>query len=369
MRTEHTSRLTVDNNQFVICDADADEDLVLPASEANSLVAHDVGVAMFVSVISGGYDGQVNVTTVAYGDEPPLMRNWEDVVEVSVRCATGLIVGELMEGGLIPLVEGGGDYRLRVSARGRDLAAARDLEDDDEVDIDRVVEDFLIEAWPSPPAPMRVLRADSRLSRPDERVELTANERMLEGAAMAACVAIGRDIDREVGARTLSGATSRVDVEASLVGKRSRYFKLFAHLHGWWGASSPGGELAVGGQFWLRRRDDRPEHAIMGSRSAASIECTWLEIRRPSHVAMTWSWLCPADGVARPTWGDLVPVFSQPTRLTFDLVEGGSGDNARTTAVRVTHEGVPREWEQDLVVYWAYKLADAERVYALNYRD
>jgi hypothetical protein len=92
-------------------------------------------------------------------DEPPPDPevSWEDVVEVSTTVPEGADprwlawAGE--DGG--PLDVAPGDYRVRVSARGRDAGAAGEFAED-------VVDEYLIELWPAAREPDAVLRTTSK---------------------------------------------------------------------------------------------------------------------------------------------------------------------------------------------------------------
>jgi hypothetical protein len=83
--------------------------------------------------------------------------NWEDVVEISItvpeteRFAWSSWAGE--SGGELHGVAPG-SYRVRVSARGRDAAAANEFADD-------VLDDYLIELWVAEPGPDAIVRATS----------------------------------------------------------------------------------------------------------------------------------------------------------------------------------------------------------------
>jgi hypothetical protein len=93
---------------------------------------------------------------VRHDTEPPLLQDWEDVVEVSISVPQdaqptwSTWAGE--ESG--PLAIPHGTYRVRVNARGRD--AGRDGEFAEEP-----VDWYLIELWPAPSGPDAILRTGS----------------------------------------------------------------------------------------------------------------------------------------------------------------------------------------------------------------
>jgi hypothetical protein len=129
------------------------------AGQTNGLVgAADLsGVYLNLARRSGGSPVRIVLT-----DGPPdADDSWEDVVEVSTTVPLGAVpqwmswAGE--DGGpldgLLP-----GNYRLRVSARGRD--AGRDGEFADEA-----VDFYLVELWPAPSAPDAILKVSSEDAR------------------------------------------------------------------------------------------------------------------------------------------------------------------------------------------------------------
>lgn len=125
------------------------------AGQVNGLVGAGDPSGLYLNLArrSGGSP----VRIVLHDVEPALAdESWEDVVEVSIRvpdgsnvrwCAwAGMAYGEL--GGL-----DAGDYRVRVSARGRDLAS--------EEFSPGTLDEYLVELWPAEPGGDRIVRAGS----------------------------------------------------------------------------------------------------------------------------------------------------------------------------------------------------------------
>jgi hypothetical protein len=104
-----------------------------------------------VVLLTGINLGLVTVTADFRQDEPPLdLEAWDEVVDVSARFLNGPATFES------PDVLGGrpeyprlppGSYRLRVHARNRDAAHAAVYA------LEEPIEEFMISAWPAPPAP------------------------------------------------------------------------------------------------------------------------------------------------------------------------------------------------------------------------
>ena len=89
---------------------------------------------------------------------PPPPPYYEDVVEVSATIPDGAKAGWMAWGGMgageLPGLAPG-TYRMRVSAHGRDAARQIELAED-------VVDEYLLELWPSRTAPDAILRVGSR---------------------------------------------------------------------------------------------------------------------------------------------------------------------------------------------------------------
>jgi hypothetical protein len=109
-----------------------------------------------VLIVLARRSGGSAVRIVLDTSEPSSSHEWEDVVEASFKLPAGRSMrwrswaGE--SGG--PLLVPAGQYRLRVSAIGRDAGAQNEFADE-------VVDRYLIEMWPAPDAPDAVLRVGS----------------------------------------------------------------------------------------------------------------------------------------------------------------------------------------------------------------
>ncbi|MFJ7906697.1 hypothetical protein [Kitasatospora sp. NPDC096204] len=108
---------------------------------------------------TGLHTGAVGFTVEVHEQAPPLDEAWEDVVEVSFRPATdsSLLVewggGDARELGLAQC-----DHRVRYCARGLDEGHRLDTRTSGEPGAER----YLLQFWPAPPEPDRVLRQTSR---------------------------------------------------------------------------------------------------------------------------------------------------------------------------------------------------------------
>jgi len=147
--------LQVDWRQFSIIDVPRSADVVwpVPTDFSNGLVSVEAtGAVVFTGIKSGA----VNVTAEAHEREPGAdVEAWDDVIEFTLTSTAGwLRVLEEVPGDQFKLPNlsphGPGAYRLRCHARGRDTAY-----DGSAIE---PVEDYLIQAWPSPPAPGTVIK-------------------------------------------------------------------------------------------------------------------------------------------------------------------------------------------------------------------
>ncbi|MFC9686560.1 hypothetical protein, partial [Streptomyces sp. NPDC056948] len=112
----------------------------------------------FLWLNTGLHTGDVGFTVEVREEAPPLDPVWEDVVEVSFRPVsrdTALVQWAGEASWLLGLEET--DYRVRYCAQGMDRAGERDTRLDDEPQLDR----YLLQFWPAPPEPGRVLKQTS----------------------------------------------------------------------------------------------------------------------------------------------------------------------------------------------------------------
>ena len=107
---------------------------------------------------TGLHTGDVGFTVEVHDQAPPLEAGWEEVVEVSFRPVSpdsALVQWAGEDSWDLDLDET--DYRVRYSAKGMDEAQRRDTRLDDEPQLDC----YLLQFWPAPPAPDRVLKQTS----------------------------------------------------------------------------------------------------------------------------------------------------------------------------------------------------------------
>ncbi|GAA2660604.1 MULTISPECIES: hypothetical protein [Actinosynnema] len=113
------------------------------------------GAAGRLVLVTGLRTGQVDFEARLHDGPPPLGAEWEEAVEVSFR-PTGPVVRLATPGGgrspELHLPET--DYRVRYCATGVDAGAERDTVLAHEQPVDR----YLLDLWPAPPEPDRVLR-------------------------------------------------------------------------------------------------------------------------------------------------------------------------------------------------------------------
>src|SRR5690348_16345881 len=125
------------------------------AGQQNGLCGAAVAGKLFL--ITGLHDGQVAFAVELYDGEPAIDDEWEEIVEASYRPigAPALVAwgGGAWELDLEPEV----DYRVRYCGWGMD-AAHRDGQQEGEPPVDR----YVLQFWPAPAAPDRVVKVTSR---------------------------------------------------------------------------------------------------------------------------------------------------------------------------------------------------------------
>lgn len=112
-------------------------------------------------LVTGLHTGSVGFTVEVHDQAPPLDSSWEEIVEASFRPASSSTV----------LVEWGGgdswdlgldevDHRVRYCAARMEEAKRQDTRFPDEAELDR----YLLQFWPAPPGPDRVLKQTSQIA-------------------------------------------------------------------------------------------------------------------------------------------------------------------------------------------------------------
>ncbi|WP_187703100.1 hypothetical protein [Nocardia yunnanensis] len=117
-------------------------------------------VAGELFLVTGLHSGRVGFTVEVHDQAPPLDAAWEDVVEVSFYPVSGqsfLVQWAGEKSWELDLREGI-DYRVRYCAMGMDRAREQDVRLDGEPVVDR----YLLQFWPAPPEPDRVVRQTSQ---------------------------------------------------------------------------------------------------------------------------------------------------------------------------------------------------------------
>ncbi|MDI3404671.1 hypothetical protein [Streptomyces cavernicola] len=141
---------------YVVSDDEQPELEEAFAGQTSGLCGAAVPGALWL--VTGLHTGSVGFTVEVHAQEPELGPEWEDVVEVSFRPASA-DTGLLEWGGAAWYALGVAetDHRVRYCARGMDAGRELDTRLDEE-QVDR----YLLQFWPAPPAPDRVLRQTSK---------------------------------------------------------------------------------------------------------------------------------------------------------------------------------------------------------------
>ena len=180
--------------------------------------------------------------------------DWEDVAELSIHCETGLVVAPPMDAPVLTIVRGGGDYRLRVSARGRDNGAVQEHgtdEDGEPLEQPDVVEHYLIEAWPQPPRDPVLHRLSSQVAVEASQGETPEPPAPGQTYGLAGGRAVGAALDSGL-FQDWTGDVGTVEVTHSLPGTPRRLFPIMTRTCGTFGDYSYTGstELEPGSHHW-----------------------------------------------------------------------------------------------------------------------
>ncbi len=111
---------------------------------------------------TGLHTGAVGFTVEVHHQQPPLDPAWEDVVEVSFHPVSehSFLTQWAGEASWELDLQEGTDYRVRYCAQGMDQAREQDVRLDDEPLLDR----YLLQFWPAPPEPDRIVRQSSQVA-------------------------------------------------------------------------------------------------------------------------------------------------------------------------------------------------------------
>lgn len=313
--------------------------------------------------------GPYSVTTRRLGSAPgEPAPEWEDVVEVSISSASPLVVTELVENDpRLELTTEPGEYRLRVSARGRRVPDGDPEDDFEMLDDEPPKEWYLLEVWPAPATEPVI----ERLSSPFAQHTLNPPAPLVipEGeAGLAAAGRIGRDVSRRPGARSLSGELGSVRAERTIRGTRRRLFRWCAHLTSWSAAwvGTPSWDY-VGGPNLDQDEyaPDVPHWAFSHTTpdqltgEHGSVRHSFVEVDKPHRAVREWEWLVsPSDTTV--SMDQLVPFLAEPSRMTVTLTQTRDEAGEPWTTIEILHEQLPVEWLTDMETYWSYQLSIAD---------
>jgi hypothetical protein len=128
------------------------------AGQANGLAG--AAAPGFLFLITGLHTGEVGFTVELHDQEPPLGDQWEEAVEVSYRPDGEAALVAWASEVSWPLELEQRDYRARYCATGMEQGRALDTRME-EVPL---ADHYLLQLWPSPPAPDRILRQTSDIA-------------------------------------------------------------------------------------------------------------------------------------------------------------------------------------------------------------
>ena len=246
---------------------------------------------------TGLHTGHVGFTVEVHDEEPPLDETWEDVVEapfhpLSERTALTQWAGEAAwDLGLEEV-----DHRVRYCALGMDRARDVDTRMDEEPQVDR----YLLQFWPAPPTPDRVIRQT------------------------AAIAAYWHDYARRQPPPPTPAERAEAERVARLAEEQAARERQLAYERWEWGGQLPSPALrAVGGNVrGLLRYDPALVHALDAVGPETQREIAQLAARRACEVAglADLDWIASAlTAVARQD--PLPPPFDDSARMWQTLTD------------------------------------------------
>ncbi|MHB9755458.1 hypothetical protein ACYBSK_13905 [Streptomyces sp. BYX5S] len=254
----------------------------------------------FLFLVTGLHTGHVGFSVEVHAREPALAPGWEDVVEVSFRPASPRTF----------LTEWGGedawelgldevDHRVRYCASGMDAGRALDTRGDGPR-ADR----YLLQFWPAPAEPDRVVRQTSEIA------------------------AYWHGVAREVPPPPTAAERAAQERAARAAEERAERERHEEHERRAWGGRSPSDSLrAVEGQAWtLLRFDAALVHELDAAAPEVQRAVAVHAARRACAVAgiAGLSWVAPAlvaldEGRALPApfddWDEMFQVLSSDPRV------------------------------------------------------
>ncbi|MEV8407460.1 hypothetical protein AB0R12_17070 [Streptomyces niveus] len=245
-------------------------------------------------LVTALHTGQVGLTVELHDEPPPLDPLWEEVVEVPFRpLSDGTRLAQWAHEDSWELDLDETDYRVRYSARGMDEARVPENFESPEP-----VDHYLLQFWPCPPSPARVVRQTS-----DHAAYWHAWARELPPPPP-------RPTPEEV-------------AEAASLAERERERERLAEEARTWGGQVPSERLrSVGGNVWGMIRLDA---ALLHALDAAGPDVQRAVARLVARRACTAAGLAGLDWVAASLesldrGGELAPPFDGRLRQVFDLL-------------------------------------------------
>lgn len=118
------------------------------------------GFAHRLALVTGLHTGEVPLRIEWHPNEPPLVSEWDEVVEVSLDVPSGDGMLTSFEDGADLVFPQTGWHRVRYCGHDMDAGNELDTSDEDEPAPDR----YLLQLWPAPPAPDAIVEQTSAIA-------------------------------------------------------------------------------------------------------------------------------------------------------------------------------------------------------------
>lgn len=222
------------------------------AGQRNGLCGAAVPGLLYLT--TGLHTGSVHLTIEVLDAPVPAGEEWEDVVEVSFRPQSDVVVLEQWAGDgswLLELDEI--DYRVRYCASGMDRAREKDTRLDGEPLLDR----YLLQLWPSAPAQDAVIRQTSDVAgrsnvrvrrRPAQRARAHRSERP-SGPQVAPAAEADPPLRERL--RRVRGGVAMLDVDHALVAELENLDETTLRAVAIWAARQACDEAGLSDLDWI----------------------------------------------------------------------------------------------------------------------
>ena len=280
------------DSQFLIADLKGKKLRV--GFDAIPLVEWSTDTASWIAVITGAQWGDVSVETKFLGEAPrdAPADEWDDVIEFGVFTEAGLCIQDLEGDSTLALADDRGAYRLRISARGRDLGSAKFEGSGEPSEV--VVEHYLIEAWLDGASNPLILRGSGLVDRRPVSTSAGPSDFAVEAAGLTNGLRIARWLESLTEPIATSCAGRVVASRPLRIGQEAAF-----HLS-WTAGGFP--DTGIGNVTGYRQGGSAEVDGARGSPMSSDglVRLNYLSVHKPMTSRIGWNWLLRIPGETAP---------------------------------------------------------------------